>query len=164
MFDIGFWELALIGVLALLVLGPKRLPEAARTAGKWVGRLRSFIDNVRQDFDRQIEGGELEELRRLKEEINQTRQLIEESSQSVYQGIENLADSERVGNTIGLPNKKRTNKKKRAGSKKSTSTKTGRKKSAKKKTKAAPVKKASKKSKAKKTSKKKSAKRAPRKS
>ncbi len=158
MFDIGFWELALIGVLALLVLGPKRLPEAARTAGKWVGRLRAFIANVRQDFDRQIESGELEELRRLKEELNQTRQLIQESSQSVYQGIESLADSERLGNTIGQPNQKKI-KKKKTVSKKSVTKKSARKKPTKKKSKSASTKKVAKKSARKKATKKKPSKR-----
>lgn len=149
MFDIGFWELALIGVLALLVLGPKRLPEAARTAGRWVGRLRAFVANVRQDIDRQIDSGELEELRRLKEELNQTRQLIEESSQTVYQGIETLADSERTGNAIGQPDRKKAKKKKTAA-KKTSSRKIAHKKSGKK-------------VKTKKTAKKKTAKRTPRK-
>jgi sec-independent protein translocase protein TatB len=149
MFDIGFWELALIGVLALLVLGPKRLPEAARTAGKWVGRLRAFVANVRQDIDHQIDSGELEELRRLKEELNQTRQLVEESSRSVYQGIETLADSERTGNAISQPERKKAKKKKTA-SKKTASRKIAHKKS-------------SKKAKSKKAAKKKTAKRAPRK-
>jgi sec-independent protein translocase protein TatB len=136
MFDIGFWELALIGVLALIVLGPKRLPEAARTAGKWVGKLRSFIANVQQDIDRQIDAGELEELRRLKEELNQTRQLIEESSQSVYQGIDRLADTEGADNSIGLPGQKRSIRKKtrkKKAAKKSASGKKTKKKTAKKK-------------------------------
>jgi Tat protein translocase TatB subunit len=50
MFDIGIWELALIGVLALVILGPHRLPEVARTAGKWVGRMRQFVASVKSDF------------------------------------------------------------------------------------------------------------------
>ena len=54
MFDIGFSELVVIGLIALIVLGPKRLPEVARTAGKWMGQLRRFIDNVKQDLDHEI--------------------------------------------------------------------------------------------------------------
>jgi sec-independent protein translocase protein TatB len=80
MFDIGFWELALIGILALVVLGPKRLPEAARAAGYWVGRIRRFIMNAKQDLDREMQGGGLDELRRLKEELEQTRRYIEETA------------------------------------------------------------------------------------
>ena len=144
MFDIGFWELALIGVLALIVLGPKRLPEAARTAGKWVGKLRAFIANVQQDINQEMDRGELEELRRLKDELNQTRLSIEESTQSVYQGINSLAGSEDA-NSIGLPTQKestakKTKKKakkkakKKKASKKSAAVRTTKKKTAKKKT------------------------------
>jgi len=129
MFDIGFYELALIGILALVVLGPKRLPEAARTAGRWVGKLRVFVSSVKQDIDREIEGGELTELRRLKEELSQARTLIEESSNSIYQQVDKLADNVDLGvKKISSPAK---NKKKKNPSRKKTAAK---KKIAKKKT------------------------------
>ncbi len=60
MFDIGFIELVVVGIIALLVLGPERLPKAARTAGKWVGRARRMVSQFTSELDRQIE---LEELR-----------------------------------------------------------------------------------------------------
>ncbi len=59
MFDIGFWELAIIGVVALLVVGPERLPKLARTAGMWVGRARGFVSNVKADIDRELKADEL---------------------------------------------------------------------------------------------------------
>jgi sec-independent protein translocase protein TatB len=154
MFDIGFWELALIGVLALVVLGPKRLPEAARTAGRWVGRLRAFIANVQQDLDRQMGSGELEELRQLKEELNQTRQMIEQSSQSVYQGIENLAGDEPA--TASATRGRLVEKKPK--------TKKAKKKVGKKKARSTSAKKSSKKTTARKSAKKKAAGRSARKS
>lgn len=143
MFDIGFYELALIGVLALLVLGPKRLPEAARTAGRWVGKLRAFVSNVKQDIDREIEGGELTELKRLKEELSQARTLIEESSNSIHQQVDQLADNVNRG-TRGLSSpesarkkkgltKKKTAKKKPVGKKKTANKKTAAKKARKRK-------------------------------
>jgi sec-independent protein translocase protein TatB len=95
MFDIGFSELVLIGVLALLVLGPKRLPEVARAAGRWMAQLRRFVSNVKQDFDREMQGGELEELRKLKRELDATRQAIAESGSRI---VQDLAQS---GNTTG---------------------------------------------------------------
>ena len=61
MFDIGFWELCLIATVALLVLGPERLPIAARTAGKWVGKIRSMVSNVKSEIDRELQ---LDEIRR----------------------------------------------------------------------------------------------------
>jgi sec-independent protein translocase protein TatB len=54
MFDIGFSELMVIGVVALLVLGPERLPGAARTLGSFVRKARQSWDSVRTEFERQI--------------------------------------------------------------------------------------------------------------
>ncbi len=54
MFDIGFWELTVIAVVALIVIGPDKLPEVARTAGKWAGRTRRFVNQVRSDIDSEI--------------------------------------------------------------------------------------------------------------
>jgi sec-independent protein translocase protein TatB len=54
MFDIGFWELTIIGIVALLVIGPERLPRVARTAGLWLGRARRFVSSVKADIDREI--------------------------------------------------------------------------------------------------------------
>jgi sec-independent protein translocase protein TatB len=61
MFDIGFWEICLIAVVALLVFGPEKLPGAARTAGLWVGRARRFIGTVKQDIDKELRLQEMQE-------------------------------------------------------------------------------------------------------
>lgn len=55
MFDIGFFELLLLGLVSLLVLGPERLPHAARTAGLWVGRMRQAFSGVQQEINQQLE-------------------------------------------------------------------------------------------------------------
>ena len=52
MFDIGFWEMTLIGVIALMVIGPERLPGLVRTVGLWVGRIRRYVAQVRDDIAR----------------------------------------------------------------------------------------------------------------
>ncbi len=59
MFDIGFWELAIIGIVALVVIGPDKLPGVARTAGMWVGRTRRFVSQVKTDIDRELKQEEL---------------------------------------------------------------------------------------------------------
>ena len=87
MFDIGFSELVLIALLALIVLGPKRLPEVARAAGRGLGWLRRFMTDVKQDFDRELRTAELSELQKLKQELHDTRRLIEESSDQLYHSI-----------------------------------------------------------------------------
>jgi sec-independent protein translocase protein TatB len=86
MFDIGFWELIIIAVVALLVIGPERLPGVARTAGKWVGRARRFLGSVKSDIERELKA---EELRRILEEQKKTNPLDEiiEESDEAYRDI-----------------------------------------------------------------------------
>lgn len=88
MFDIGFWELMLIGVVGLVVIGPDRLPGVARKLGYWVGRARRFVNNVRQDIDREIRQDELRQalerdasLDEIKTIINDSRFTIEDETE-----------------------------------------------------------------------------------
>lgn len=62
MFDVGFWELALIGLVLLVVVGPERLPKLARTAGLWLGRGRRMLSSVKAEIDREIKADELKEI------------------------------------------------------------------------------------------------------
>ncbi|WP_122664771.1 Sec-independent protein translocase protein TatB, partial [Pseudomonas viridiflava] len=59
MFGISFSELLLIGLMALLVLGPERLPGAARTAGLWIGRLKRSFNAIKQEVEREIGADEV---------------------------------------------------------------------------------------------------------
>jgi sec-independent protein translocase protein TatB len=59
MFDIGFLEMIVIGVIALLVLGPERLPRAARAAGKWLGKAKRMVSQLSSEMDKQLEVDEL---------------------------------------------------------------------------------------------------------
>jgi len=79
MFDIGFWELALIGVVALVVIGPERLPGVARTAGLWVGKARNFIASVKQDIDVELKAEELKEFVKKQGDMPELQELIDES-------------------------------------------------------------------------------------
>jgi sec-independent protein translocase protein TatB len=59
MFDIGFWELVLVGIIALVVLGPERLPGAARTLGLWTARARSYLRNFTSELEREVGAQEI---------------------------------------------------------------------------------------------------------
>ncbi|MGO0632285.1 Sec-independent protein translocase protein TatB [Pseudomonas sp. SAR267] len=73
MFDIGFSELLLVGIVALLVLGPERLPVAARTLGRGLGQARRAMNGLRAQMEREIDMPSLDSapLQRLEQEIRQ---------------------------------------------------------------------------------------------
>ncbi len=79
MFDIGFSELVLIAIVALLVIGPDRLPKVARTAGLWVGKMRGFVSSVKADIDHELAADELKKI--LKEQADSTgiHEILEET-------------------------------------------------------------------------------------
>ena len=76
MFDIGFTELMVIGVVALIIVGPERLPRVARTAGALLGRLQRYVADVKADINREVE---LDELRKMKDSVQQAASEFESS-------------------------------------------------------------------------------------
>jgi sec-independent protein translocase protein TatB len=74
MFDIGFSELVVIAVVALIVIGPERLPKAARTMGHLFGRLQRYVSDVKSDINREME---LEELRKLQQQVQGAAREVE---------------------------------------------------------------------------------------
>ena len=76
MFDIGFSEIVVIGVVALIVIGPERLPKVARTLGHMFGRLQRYVNEVKADINREME---LDELRKLQTEVQSAARDIEHS-------------------------------------------------------------------------------------
>ncbi|WP_428604106.1 Sec-independent protein translocase protein TatB [Sedimenticola sp.] len=84
MFDIGFWELAIVGLVALLVVGPERLPKLAYTAGKWLGKGRKMIQQVKNEIDKEIKAEELKQiLEEQKKEISPLEEIVEETSETL---------------------------------------------------------------------------------
>ena len=79
MFDIGFSELMVIGVVALIVIGPEKLPRVARTVGHLAGRLQRYVSDVKADINREIE---LEELRKMRDSMQQAASSFESTVQS----------------------------------------------------------------------------------
>jgi sec-independent protein translocase protein TatB len=84
MFDIGFSELMVIGVVALVVIGPERLPKVARTAGHLLGRLQRYVNDVKADINREME---LDELRKVQSAFQEAKQSIETSVRDVQSTV-----------------------------------------------------------------------------
>lgn len=76
MFDIGFSELLVIGVVALVVIGPEKLPRMARTLGHLAGRLQRYVADVKADINREIE---LDELRKMRDSMQKSAAEMESS-------------------------------------------------------------------------------------
>lgn len=76
MFDIGFSELMVIAVVALIVIGPEKLPKVARTVGLLFGRMQRYVNDVKSDISREMA---LDDLRKLQSSIQETAQSIEKS-------------------------------------------------------------------------------------
>src|SRR5688572_20384875 len=79
MFDIAFTELMVIGVVALIVIGPEKLPRMARTVGHLAGRLQRYVADVKADINREME---LEELRKMRDSMQQAASEFESSAQT----------------------------------------------------------------------------------
>lgn len=100
MFDIGFSELLVIGIVALLVIGPERLPKVARTVGGWLGKLNRYASQVKDDVNREMK---LEELKKLQEEMRTSAQKYEILATEAEVGLKReLNVDERLVMAMGL--------------------------------------------------------------
>jgi sec-independent protein translocase protein TatB len=77
MFEIGFWELVMIGVVALIIVGPERLPGLARTAGLWLGKARRMVAEIKADVDRELHLEELKQSLRQQTGLNEVQDLAD---------------------------------------------------------------------------------------
>jgi len=101
MFDMGFTEMMLIGIVALIVIGPERLPGVARTAGKYFGRLKRFMTSVKADVEQELRADELRqiladqqrELDTIKDSMNVAGKAFEKEVNDVSAAGESVAES-----------------------------------------------------------------------
>jgi sec-independent protein translocase protein TatB len=92
MFDIGFTEMMVVAAVALIVIGPERLPKVARQAGQWITKLRRYVDDVKSDFNRQVE---LSELKNLRTQVEDAARSIEGEVKESMAGAQQALDSVR---------------------------------------------------------------------
>ena len=100
MFDIGFWEILLILVLALVVIGPERLPGAARQAGFFVGKARRYIEGVRSEVESELDVGEFKRMLHNQEvQINELQQQLKSGVDDVKSSMPNVSSSDILDDT-----------------------------------------------------------------
>ena len=95
MFDVGFSEVVIIAIIALVILGPERLPKVARTLGFWVGKARRMVADVKSDIDREMRESELADLRKLGDEISEVKNEVQSAAGEVADdtGVESVVES-----------------------------------------------------------------------
>lgn len=102
MFDLGISKMALIGVVALVVIGPEKLPRVARTVGALLGKAQRYVADVKAEVNRSME---LDELRKMKETVETAARDVEKSVHDTTSGLEKdwreATDFEAVGSEAG---------------------------------------------------------------
>ena len=115
MFDIGFPELMLVAVIGLLVLGPERLPEALRTLGLWLGRLRRSFGNVKAEIEKEIGMDEIrrqlhneavmEEMKRIEDEVRGIDAGVDRAAGDAADPVKAATDNPGGGSNDAAPSK-----------------------------------------------------------
>ncbi|MFA7293673.1 MAG: Sec-independent protein translocase protein TatB [Rhodocyclaceae bacterium] len=96
MFDIAFSEMLIIAVVALVVLGPEKLPKVARTAGLLLGRLQRYVNDVKSDISREMQ---LDELKKLQSQVEDSARSLERSVTTEFQSAETALNQTAQGVT-----------------------------------------------------------------
>jgi len=95
MFDIGFWEIMVISILAMVVIGPERLPKVARTVGHWFGKTRRFVEGVKSEVESEFDAGELKRLMHNQEvQIKELQSKLNDEAGDIRSGFSYNLDDE----------------------------------------------------------------------
>jgi len=101
MLDLSFWEIMVIAVVAVIIVGPERLPALAYKAGQWVTKVRRFVSNAKAEMESEFNTAELrkllsaqeEEMQRLRRLVEDTRQEVEQEGRRLTEALEHSADA-----------------------------------------------------------------------
>ncbi len=109
MFDIGFWELGLISVVALLVVGPERLPGLARTLGLWLGKGRRMLSSIKDEIDREVRVDEIKKAAQegLQSPVSKSIRQAVDPMQTIGQEAEKIMNDTRAQLEEGDQHKKK---------------------------------------------------------
>ncbi|MCK5889563.1 MAG: twin-arginine translocase subunit TatB [Methylococcales bacterium] len=100
MFDIGFWELSLVGLVSLIVIGPEQLPKVARIAGFWIGKTRNMVASVKSEIHEELQAEEMRQIMAeqadslddIKQTFKETTSAIKQSTSSIKQSLTDQTD------------------------------------------------------------------------
>jgi sec-independent protein translocase protein TatB len=112
LFDVSFSELVVIAVIALIVIGPEKLPKVARTVGLLVGRMQRYVNNVKADISREMQFEDLQKLQqdirhganRIRGELDQVQSNVAEEARNMEHSIGNALDE--VKKPTALPDER----------------------------------------------------------
>ena len=94
MFDSGFLEMMVVAVVALLVVGPERLPGIARKVGAFIGKARAFVNTTKADIEKELQAEEMKSmLSRQEQEISNLRDMMQEAQQTIHKEVEELTEA-----------------------------------------------------------------------
>ena len=91
MFDVGFSELVVIGIVALIVIGPERLPAVARTVGTLLGRIRRYANDVKSEVNRELQ---LEEVRKMQQDLAEKARALEHETSREMSAVQGALEDD----------------------------------------------------------------------
>ena len=95
MFDFSFWELAIVLIVALVVVGPDKLPILAAKLGRWVGKVKQMLTAVRSDIEQELKSAELKEmLEQQQSEISQLRNILKDAQQITHNEMRDITSEQ----------------------------------------------------------------------
>ncbi len=108
MFEVGFSELFMVALVALLVIGPEKLPKAARLTGFWLGKLRTMVESVKTEVNEELRAEEMRQLIREQSGFDEIRQLHEEviaETFSIQSSLNHTAEAVTAQSELNDPEK-----------------------------------------------------------
>jgi sec-independent protein translocase protein TatB len=97
MFDVGFSELCLIGLVSLLVIGPERLPKVARVVGFWLGKTRHMVASVKEEIRMELHAEEMRQIFKEQSGLPEVQQMLDKTSNTIKSTISKAQDDLNTG-------------------------------------------------------------------
>ena len=84
MFDVGFWEICMVGLVSLLVIGPEKLPKAARIAGFWLGKTRNMVAAVKAEIKEELQAEEIRQMLKEQAALEDLHKVVDDAKNAAH--------------------------------------------------------------------------------